>query len=256
MVERAAEGSVAQLLRRDEHHPRVSEPDPIQRFGPLGHRQQTVDGDAGADVVRVKARNLVRHEGDEGGDHDREGARLVVAGESRDLVAERLSGAGGEDPEDMPAGHRRLDDRLLHRAPVRARRLGAETLEAEPAGELPPGVVPFPAPRTVRVAAGSVPQPANKPSCLRELVADPGRHDRVAARYREPRESVGEGPALAGCVRHDLGGAGQAGVAHQLALDRCAGLGVGGSRRPAKPREEIVEPGLVFPCRRQPVPRD
>ena len=66
----------------------------------------------------------------------------------------------------MPAGHCRLDDGLLHRASVRARRLGAETVEAEP-GELSslPGIVPLPAPIAgAGIVAGGVPQPADQPS--------------------------------------------------------------------------------------------
>ena len=261
----AAEGPVAQLLRRDEHHPRVAEPDPIQRVGPLGHRQEPVDGDARSDSVRLETRDLVRHERDEGRDHHREGARLVVAGEGRDLVAERLAGAGGEDPEDVLAGHRRLDDRLLHRATVVARRLGTETLEAEPAGQLPPGVVPFPAPCAAGIVAGGVPQPANQAPRLGKLVADPGRHDRVAAGHREPRQRVGERPATAGRllpsrprgrrVRHACPARRVLGMLIAEDVERrSSGFRVGGPGGRSQRREEGVEARPLAARRRQPVP--
>ena len=61
LVQNAAEGLAAQLLRRDEHQARVPEPNPVQRFGSLGHRQQAVDGDTRPDAVCFQSGYLVRH---------------------------------------------------------------------------------------------------------------------------------------------------------------------------------------------------
>ena len=254
LIQHATKGLVAQLLRRDDHQPGVPEPDPVQRIDPLGHGQQPVDRDARADAVRLQPRHLIRHECDQGRDHHRQGTGVVVAGKGGDLVAERLAGPGGQDPEDMFPGHCRLDNGLLHRSAIGARRLRAEVGEAEPAEKLLSGVVTFPAPAAGGIGACGVPKPANQPPRLRELVADPGRHDRVAPGHRQPGQGIGQRPAFAGRVRQDLAGLGLAGVTRQPASYRCAGLGVRGARRPSQAREEVVEPGALTSGRRQPVP--
>ena len=83
----------------------------------------------------------------------------------------------------MLVRHRRLDNGLLHRPPVVAGRLRPECLKTEPALELLPGVMAFPAPLAGRIGAGLAPEQADDPSRFRELVAHPGRHDGVAARH-------------------------------------------------------------------------
>ena len=254
LVQHTAEGPAAELLRRDQHHPRVAEPDPVQRLGPLGHREEPVDGDARADAAGLEARHLVRHECDERRDHHGESSGLVVARQGRDLVAERLAGAGGQNSENMLSRHRRLDDGPLHRAPVLVRRLWTEVPEAEPAEKLLAGVIPLPAPLAGRVAAGGVSQPADQPDRVRELVADPGRHDRVAASYPKPGQGVGQGPAVSGRICDDFVTMGSASETRQLLVDRLAGLGDQGSRRSTKIREETVEPDPFADRRRKPVP--
>ena len=181
LAQDAPKGRVAELLGGDEHHARVPESDPLQSIRPLGNRKQTVDGHTRPDAVCFKSCYLVRHERDERGDHHREGTGLVVAGQGGDLVAERLSGACGEDPQDVFSRHRCFDDGLLHGATVRARRLGTEAVETEPAAKFLAGIVPLPAPLAGGVSAGGVSQLSNQPCRLGELVAYPRRHDGVAA---------------------------------------------------------------------------
>ena len=230
LIQHLPEGAVAELLRRDEHQACITEPDAVQRSSPFGQGQQPVDGYARADPARLQSRHLIRHERDQGRDHHRQGAGLVMTGQRRNLVAERLAGPGRQDPEDMFPGHRRLDDRLLHRAAIGAGRLRAEVGEPEPAGKFLGGVVSFPAPAADWIGAGGVPQLANEPPRHRELVAYPGRHDRVSPGDRQPRQDIGQRPAETSRVRHDLADAGQAGVALQPTLYRLARFGVGRAR--------------------------
>ena len=191
LVEHPAQRPVAELFRRDDENARIAEPHPVKGVGPLGERQQPVDRDACDDAARLQPRHLICHERDQGRDHHREGAGLVVARQRRNLVAQRLAGAGGENTEDVLPGHRRLDDGPLHgfaRIPVR--RFRTEVLEAEPAGELLARMVPVPAPartrdRRRRCRAGfepAAPPPgtgggptAASPSCLRTPTAMPAR---------------------------------------------------------------------------------
>ena len=102
----------------------------------------------------------------------------------------------------MPAGHGRLHHRLLHRPAILVRRLRPEVVEAEPTGQLFPDVVPFPAPITVGIAAGGVPQSPDQPARPGKLVAHPGRHHRIAPGHRQPRQRVGQFPALPRRVVH------------------------------------------------------
>ena len=141
--------------------------------------------------------------------------------------------------------------------PVVARRFRPEISEAEPAGELLAGIVAVPAPAAGRIGAGGIPEPAYQPPRLRELMAHPGRHDRVAAGHRQPGQRVGQRPAGIRRLTHDLTGVSGAGDALQPPAYRRACLGVRRASRAAKPGEEIVEcAACAFRLRRgQPMPR-
>ena len=152
--------------------------------------------------------------------------------------------------------HRGLDDGLLHRVPVRVRRFRPETVEAEPALQLLAGVVPLSAPAAGRVVTGRVPEPAYQFARPRELVAHPGRHHRVAAGDRQPRQRIGQRPTGAGHFCHGLLSVGRAGLAVKQPADRRVGLCARWARCAAQLGEETVE-GSVWTSklgRRQPVP--
>ena len=157
LIERTAHGGATQLLRRDDENTGVPQTHLIECLGPLRHRQHSIDSHAAVDVLLAKARHLIRHERDQGRNHHRESASLVVAGQGRDLIAERLAGTGGQNPQNVLSGHCRLDDQLLHRASVGTQRLRAKIVKAEPTLKLLVRVVPFPAPIAVGLAAGHIP---------------------------------------------------------------------------------------------------
>ncbi len=157
----------------------------------------------------------------------------------------------------MLSGHYRLDDGPLHGSPVVAHRFRAEIVEAEPAREFLRRIVAFPAPAAGGIGAGSVPELAYQAARLRELVAYPGRHDRIAARHRQPCQCIGQRPPVGRGFRRDLTALSGAGGAFKPLADRGEGLGVRGAARGAKLGEEIVE-GAVLALRfrrAQPMPR-
>ena len=163
LVERGPQGAAAELLRRDQEDARAAEADALQRFPSFGHGEHPVDGHAALDPMPLQPRHLVRHQRNEGRDHHRQRAGLVVAGDRGDLVAERLARAGGQDAERVPACHDLFDDGLLHGAPVVAGWLRAEIVDAgKPALQLLASVVPLPAPAAGRVGTGRVPEPAHE----------------------------------------------------------------------------------------------
>ena len=59
LLEDAAHRDAAKLLRRDDEDAGVAEPNPVKGIGPLGHGQEAVDGDAGADAPRLEPGHLV-----------------------------------------------------------------------------------------------------------------------------------------------------------------------------------------------------
>ena len=241
----AAHGDAAKLLRRDDEDAGVSQAHSVRSVGPLRHGQKPVDGDAGTDAPRLEPRHLVGHEGDQRRNHYRQRACLVVAGQGRYLIAERLAGAGGQDCQHVLPRHRRLDDGLLHRLPGVVQRLRPEVGEPEPVMELLAGVVPFPAPAAGGIGAGGVAQPADQPPRIGELMPHPGRHDRIAPGHRQPRQRIGQRPAVPDCIRHDLTGVRLAGVAGQLCVNRLIRLGVGWPWQAPQRCEDPIEPRSV-----------
>ena len=216
-------------------------------------RQQTVDGDAGGDALLLQACHLVGHECDEWRDDHGERAGPVILGKRRQLIAERLAGAGREDSEHRRLGQRRRDDGLLQGASILAGRLRPEPLEAEPLFEKARRVAPGPAPVAGRIRAGRVAEPSDENAGLGKLVPDPGRHDGVLARDRDPGERVGERPA--GALRFrgrqlDLVGAGPPG---ENLPDHALRLRGGWPRRIPYQSENCLETLRILARCRQPV---
>ena len=182
-----------------------------------------------------------------------EGAGLVVAGQGGNLVAQGFAGAGGQDAEDVPAGHDGFDDGLLHGAAVVLGN-GPEGDEAEPALQFLAGVVAFAAPGAAGVAAGRVAQALEKPVGLWKLILHPRRNDRVAAGYREPGEDVSQRPVRRGYGGHDFASMQLAGVVAEAPVDGSVGLGVCWSEGVAQAGEEVVAAGCLVVRGAQPVP--
>ena len=152
--------------------------------------------------------------------------------------------------------HRRLDDGALHGlSGVRVRWFRTEVGEAEPAGELLARVVPFPAPAAAGVGAGGVTQGADDASGLWKRMADPWRHHRVTPRHRQPREGIGQRPAVASGIGQDLTAVGRTCDSGQQPADRLAPLRVGRPQRPSQAGEKGVEAGPGALLGGQPVPR-
>ena len=194
---------VAELLGRSQDDPRIAQPDAVEGVRAFRHGQHAVDGDHGPDAPVLQSGHLVRHEGDQGRNDDGQRPRLVVARQGRHLVAQRLAAAGRQEPQDVPARHRLLDDGALHRSAVGQGRFGAEVVETEPAPEFGAGVVHFAAPSAVAGRTGAVAQLGEQLARFGKLVSYPGRHHRVAAGHGQPGQHVGQGPARFARARDD-----------------------------------------------------
>ena len=240
LAQGAAQRRRPELLGRDQENARVPQPHPVQGVGALGHGQQSVDRDAAADAVRFQARHLVRHECHQRRDHDRQRAGLFVTRQRRDLIAEGLAGAGGQDAEHVASRHGGVDDGPLHRPPFKVHRLGTEVVEPEPALELLARVMALPAPAAGGILAGHVPQPPHQATRLGELVAHPGRHDRIASRHRQPSQGISERPAASG-FRHHLTGMNVAPGPVQPRADGRARFGVRRTLGAAEFHEEGIQ---------------
>ena len=96
----------------------------------------------------------------------------------------------------MPPGHGRFDNSLLHGVAIRSRRLISIVVEAEPALEFFLGIVSFPTPSAVSVAARHISKTAHPIAGRRELVTHPRRHDRISAGHGQPGKREGQGPTV------------------------------------------------------------
>ena len=212
-----------------------------------------VDRDAGVDAACLESCDLVGHERHQRRDDHGHRPGLVVSGQSRYLVAQRLPRARRQDSQNVPARHSCLDDGLLQRASVLIRGFRPEAVKVEESLQLFACVVALTAPRATLVFARAVAQAPNQMSCLGKLVSHPGRHDRVVPRYPQPRQGVGQRPAVPGRGRHGLTGVRTACGTVEPRLDRLTSLGVGRPRRSAQTFEEQVESGVGRPAG-EPVP--
>ena len=79
LIERAAQGLGTELLGGDDEDARISKPNPIQRVLPLGQGEEAVYRNASADPACLQSRHLVRHQRNQGRDHDGQRSGLVKA---------------------------------------------------------------------------------------------------------------------------------------------------------------------------------
>ena len=160
------------------------------RGAPPASRRRVEEG--GAQPSLGHGVDLVLHQGDERGDHQRRPAQQP----GRELVGQRLAGAGRHHADAVPPGQHRLDDLALagpesrdSRTPPAARR--GRRPAAPPAPTAPArrrAATPRP-PARRRRAAGATPREA-PPGFRRRPLAAPDRRDRrraSAPRARAPR---------------------------------------------------------------------
>ena len=156
----------------------------------------------------------------------------------------------------MPSRQGLVDDGALHGPAVLARRFGTKAVMAEPALQLLVRIMVFPAPAARRIGAGSIPETPHQAPCFRKLVAHPGRHHRVAARYGEPRQGIGQRPAEPLGIGDDLARLGRAGGIRQSPHHGRRPLPRNSALAPASLPKDLVQ-GTVLAGgvrRTQPVP--
>ena len=245
--DRLPERPVAELLGRDQHDPRVAEPDRVERLAAFRHRDEAVDGGGAGDALPAHHRHLVGHQRHQGRDHHGEGAGGLVAHQRRKLVAQRLAGPGGQDAEHVGAGQVALGDGPLQAPAVPALRLLPEVRKPEPALQCLRRIQAIGAPGTASVAAVRVPEPRGEPAGL-EAFLHVGRDDGLAPRRRQPRQQVGQREGLRERLAGDPGRLVRAAAVREAARDQGdrvldARRGIDAADDPEQPVETVSSEG-------------
>ena len=190
--ERGGEAPVPELLRGHEHDARLAELDLPQHLPPFGRRQQPVQRDGGVDALADQVVDLVLHQGLERRNDDGQLAAAPVVCERRDLIAERLAGAGRQDRDETLAAEARDDDVPLERAAGGVRRRRAERGLVEVVREQRFGMVMPPAVAARGIVARHLAELVNEPGHVLERTVYPRRQHRVAAGDAQPGDDVGK----------------------------------------------------------------
>ena len=157
--DRLPERTIAKLLRSDQNDTGVAEPNVGKRFGAFRHGYEAVDRGGADDALAAHRRNLVGHQRHQRRNHHGERPGCFVAHQRRELIAERLSGSGGEDPEHVRAGEVFLRYGTLKALAVSTLRPISECLETEPSLQRCFRVEMLRAPGAVSVSATRVAEP-------------------------------------------------------------------------------------------------
>ena len=159
----------------------------------------------------------------------------------------------------MLTAHRCLDNTLLQRLTIlRINWFRAETIETEPAFQFLFRIMMFAAPPASRIGTGGIAQSSHDFTRQRKLVAHPGRHDRIAARYGKPGQGIGQRPAVAGCFGENWPGLSLASLVSQTEQDGSLRFMRGGLGLATQCCEKtigatygVILSGEPVPCREQ-----
>ena len=191
------------MLGRNDENADIAQTYPVQNVGALGHGQQAVERRAAIDVFRFEPCDLIRHQGNQRRNDDRQRAGLVEAGERRNLVTQRFTCACREDAQQVFTTHRRFNNALLSRRTIFSDRVRTKLRETEPVSKFFQCIVVLPTPVACRVATGGIAQFLDQHPRFWKLVPHPRRHHRVATRHRQPSQRVRQPPAVvAGIVQN------------------------------------------------------
>ena len=242
MRDRLAEAAVTHLLRRHQQDADIAEPDAVENLFALGQRQEAIHRRGRGHAAPRERVDLILHERLQGRDDDRERAGLAIAHQRRQLIAERLAAASGQDPEERSASERVVDDLFLERV---AAGVAAKVVVAEPALEPAPGVVGFAAISAPRVGAGCRTQLARETCGGGVLEAHPGRDHRVFPGHAQPGKHVGDGGAQRGIgdLVQQSCQADATDLAGQCPREQLAHLGRRRARLAREREEEVIEAG-------------
>ena len=176
--DRLPERTVAKLLRSDQNDTGVAETDVGKRFGAFRHGNETVDRGGAGDALAPHRRDLIGHQRHQRRNHHGERPGCFVAHQRRELIAERLSGSGGKDPEYLRAGEVFLGNGALQALAVSTLRPVSEGLETEPSLQRLFRVEMLRAPGAVSVSAARIAELRCQGARSKPLF-DVGRNDGV-----------------------------------------------------------------------------
>ena len=193
VTERLSEGRTAELLGGDEDQPQIAQPQLVEHGAALDGGQHPIEIARTGDAARNQVVDLILHQRLQRRDHHRQRAGAIVAGQGRQLEAQRLAAARGEDRQRGLTAKSVLDDGPLQRASVWRRGLGAKAGDAgEVDGQQPVEIMLFAAPGALRIVTGPIAQGGDGLVGLGKGVPHPGRQHRASARHTEPRQRIGQ----------------------------------------------------------------
>ena len=203
--DRLPERTIAKLLRSDQNDTGVAETDVGKRFGTFRHGNEAVDGGGAGDALATHSRDLIGHQRHQRRNHHGERPGCFVAHQRRELIAERLSGSGGKDPEYMRAGEVFLRNGTLKALAVSTLRPISEGRETEPSLQRLVGVEMLRAPGAVSVCAARVAELRCQGARCKSFF-DVGRNDGVPSCGRQPCQQIRERERMRGCGVGNVGG--------------------------------------------------
>ena len=193
MLQCIGERDAAKLLRRNEDQPDVAEAEFVEHHAPLHRRQHAVQVARTGDPARIEVVDLVLHQRLQRRNDHGQTAVAVVARQSRELKAQRLSTAGRQNREGRFAGEPVFDDDLLKRTTVGRRRIRTKTGDAgKEAGQQCQQMMLFAAPVAFRIRARHVSQGSDRRARSRVCQTDPGRQYRIPSGNPQPGQRVGK----------------------------------------------------------------
>ena len=241
--QRAGESGAAKLLRRDEDQPEVAQAQLVEHGAALERVEQIVEVASAGDAARLQVVDLVLHQRLQRRDHHRQAAVAVEARQRRQLEAQRLAAARGQDGERRPAGKTVLDDHALQRMAIRRGRRGAKAGDAgKVARQQRLQVMLLAAPGAGRIGARPVAQHGDDFAHARKAEAHPGRQHRIATRHAQPGQRVGQRLVPGGigqAMLDDVALPGDAHLAGGRALPGCGRIRERGPERAAQGGEQV-----------------
>ena len=197
-LQHPSERDIAQLLRGAIEDGDLAQADSFQHLAALRSGQQAVEcRRVEAPGLEDQIVHLILHQGLQRREHERQLAAAQITHQGRQLEAQRLAAAGGQDGELRAVRHPVGDDGALKTAAVGVPGFRPELRQAEPALELAVRVMDGAAPDAIRRGAGPIAQGLQERLGLGKAVPDPGRQHRAGTRHLEPGGRIGQGRAQA-----------------------------------------------------------
>ena len=206
LFDHLAEGAVAQLFGRYVEQSDIAQAHPVEHLPAFGRREQTVERGRNLrprsfeEIV-----HLILHQGLQWRDDQGQQPAPEMADHGGKLVAQRLASSGGHNSQQRRVGHTRAHDSFLETVPFGRSWFRTEGRKAEIALERLGGIVIPGAIQAFEICARHIPQTAQDPGHLCELVPHPAWNHRIGASHPQPGRAKCHGSLFGRFERDILG---------------------------------------------------